>query len=80
MIPVGGFYTIGPAEAKELIDTIRPKVIVPMHYRMGAVGLPAVGTVDDFLALVEDYVYYPSDTLTINAGTKPQVAVLTYQG
>ena len=51
-----------------------------MHYRMGAVGLPAVGTVDDFLALVEDYVYYPSDTLTINAGTKPQVAVLTYQG
>lgn len=80
MIPVGGFYTIDAQQAKALVDAIHPKVVVPMHYRMGEIGLPAVGTVEDFLALVEDYVYYPGDTLTINAGTKPQVAVLRYLG
>lgn len=81
LIPVGGFYTIGPEEAKALIDTIRPKVVVPMHYRMGDVGLPAVAELEEFLAQIGgDYVYYPGDTITINEGTKPQVAVLTYKG
>ncbi|MDY3015193.1 MAG: MBL fold metallo-hydrolase [Evtepia sp.] len=81
LIPVGGFYTIGPEEAKALIDTIRPKVVVPMHYRMGDVGLPTVAELEEFLAQIGgDYVYYPGDTITINEGTKPQVAVLTYKG
>lgn len=79
MIPVGGFYTIGPDEAKALADKLNAKVIVPMHYRMGDIGLPAVRELDDFLALTEDYVYYPGNSITINAGTKAQTAVLTYQ-
>ena len=80
LIPVGRVYTLGPQEGKELMDTIRPKIVIPMHYRKGEVGLTAVGPVEDFLALVGDYVYYPGDTITVNAGTEPQVAVLTYQG
>ena len=51
-----------------------------MHYRKGQVGLPAVGEVEDFLALVDDYVYYPGDTISINRGTRPQIAVLTFRG
>ncbi len=74
--PWGAFYTIGPQEAKALLDDLRPKVFLPMHYRMGAVGLPAVGQVEDFLSLVENYVYYPTDTLSLDEGTKPQIAVL----
>lgn len=80
LIPVGGFYTIGPQEAKALMREISPKITVPMHYRMGDVGLPAVAELDDFLALVGNYVYHPGNSLTINAGTAPQIAVLTYQG
>ena len=76
MVPVGGFYTIGPQEAKALLDDLRPKVFLRMHCRMGAVGLPAVGQVEDFLSLVENYVYYPTDTLSLDEGTKPQIAVL----
>ena len=79
MIPVGGFYTIGPEEAKALMDKLGARVVVPMHYRMGDVGLPAVRELDEFLALAGDYVYYPGNTITINPGTKPQIAVLTYQ-
>ena len=80
LIPVGGFYTINAEEAAAMIREIQPKIVVPMHYRMGDVGLPAVAELDDFLALMENYVYYPTNHLTINAGTEPQVAVLTYQG
>jgi len=33
MIPVGGFYTIGPKEAIEIIGKIDPYFILPMHYQ-----------------------------------------------
>jgi len=33
MIPVGGFYTIGPKEANELCSKISPYFILPMHYK-----------------------------------------------
>jgi len=33
MIPVGGFYTIGPKEAAEVASKIDPYFIVPMHYK-----------------------------------------------
>jgi len=31
-IPVGGFTTLGPKEAKKLVDKINPAVVFPMHY------------------------------------------------
>ena len=80
MVPVGGFYTIGPKEAKDLIDRLGAKVVIPMHYKLGEMGLPVIAELDDFLALAGDHVYYPGNSITINAGTRPQIAVLTYQG
>lgn len=32
MIPVGGYYTIGPKEAVEIITKIEPYYVLPMHY------------------------------------------------
>jgi len=32
MIPVGGFFTIGPKEATEIISKIEPYFVIPMHY------------------------------------------------
>jgi len=34
MMPVGGFYTIGPKEATEIVSKIEPYFVIPMHYRM----------------------------------------------
>jgi len=34
MIPVGGFYTIGPKEATEIISKIEPYYVIPMHYKV----------------------------------------------
>jgi L-ascorbate metabolism protein UlaG (beta-lactamase superfamily) len=52
-VPVGGFFTIGPETATKVCEQLKPKVTIPMHYRMP--GLRArlmfgfLKTVDDFL-------------------------------
>lgn len=33
MIPVGGEYTLGPTEAAEMVRSVEPKIVVPMHYQ-----------------------------------------------
>jgi len=33
LLPVGGYYTIGPAEANQVLADLRPKIVVPMHYK-----------------------------------------------
>ncbi|SEP17702.1 MBL fold metallo-hydrolase [Propionispora vibrioides] len=48
LIPVGGFYTIGPAEAVEVIHSLQPAVTIPMHFKTEAVQLP-IGGVEAFL-------------------------------
>lgn len=49
LIPVGGFYTIGPEEARETARRIGARCVVPMHYRHAPYGLPKVGGVERFL-------------------------------
>ena len=33
MLPVGGYYTIGAPEANRIIEKLRPRVVVPMHWK-----------------------------------------------
>lgn len=33
-IPVGGEYTIGPLEAAEVVVSLAPKIVIPMHYHV----------------------------------------------
>ncbi|HHV72356.1 MAG TPA: MBL fold metallo-hydrolase [Clostridia bacterium] len=49
LIPVGGFYTIGPEEAANVVESIKPKVVIPMHFKTEAIDFP-IAPVDDFLA------------------------------
>jgi len=32
LLPIGGYYTMGPREAAIAVSLIRPKVAIPMHY------------------------------------------------
>jgi L-ascorbate metabolism protein UlaG (beta-lactamase superfamily) len=49
-VPVGGYFTIGPETAGKVCEKLKPRIVVPMHYRMP--GLPSMfdslKTVDDF--------------------------------
>ena len=37
-VPVGGFATVGGSAAAELVRTIEPRLVVPMHYRTPSVS------------------------------------------
>lgn len=50
LLPIGGFYTIGEAEAFAVAELARPRALVPMHYRSEAFGFPVLDTVDAFAA------------------------------
>jgi L-ascorbate metabolism protein UlaG (beta-lactamase superfamily) len=52
-VPVGDVFTIGPETALTVIDKIRPKVAVPMHYRTQGLSL-SIRPLQDFLNLVDD--------------------------
>lgn len=51
MVPVGGSFTINSEEAIKVINSINPKVVIPMHY-----GTEASRPIfEDYLAPVEDF-------------------------
>lgn len=49
MIPVGGFFTVSPEKAADMIREINPKITIPMHYRGATFGYDVIGTLEDFL-------------------------------
>ena len=53
LLPVGGFYTIDAAAAKKVVELVKPKTVVPMHYRDGEYGHEPIGTLEDFMGLME---------------------------
>ena len=51
LIPVGGYYTIDAVTAHALVEKIKPRVVIPMHYRGEGFGYDVISPVDDFLKL-----------------------------
>lgn len=47
LMPVGGVYTIDPAQATQTAQKLSPKIVIPMHYKTPRCGFP--------LAVVEDF-------------------------
>ena len=77
MIPVGGYYTICPQQAKEIAIALDAKTIIPMHYRGAGTELENVAYVDDFLALWDDdeVVYLPGCEYQVKPSAKRQIVV-----
>jgi L-ascorbate metabolism protein UlaG (beta-lactamase superfamily) len=49
MIPVGGYYTIDAEKAWKVIDQLKPKVVIPMHYFTEGSKINVLAPVDDFI-------------------------------
>jgi len=43
LIPVGGYYTIDAAVARKVTEQIKPRIVIPMHYKMRGMSLPISG-------------------------------------
>jgi len=72
MVPVGGFYTIPVEKVDRLIGQLSPKVVIPMHYKTGAVaGLP-IAPLSTWLEGKKAVKLLGSATATIRAEALPK--------
>jgi L-ascorbate metabolism protein UlaG (beta-lactamase superfamily) len=81
LAPVGGYYTIGPEEAKKTAEALGARVIIPMHYKTDALGFP-IQPVDDFLRLMDTVERADSTSVEIEKdrlGDSSRVVVLNYE-
>ena len=79
LIPVGGFYTIGPAQAAEIVRQLSPRVVIPMHYRGENFGYDVLTGVEDFLTLLSCPITRLSgNEIEITPDTPSQVIVPFY--
>jgi len=47
-IPIGGTFTIDANQAWNIINKVKPKIVIPMHYKIGGLSLSIAG-IDPFL-------------------------------
>jgi len=74
LCPVGGVYTIDPKTAVEVIRSIEPSYVIPMHFKTpehNAKMFADVLPLDDFLKAY-GIVKEPVASFTVNAGTMPE--------
>jgi len=48
LIPVGGYFTIDAGEATQIADQVKPRILIPMHFKTEKCGFP-ISPVEDFL-------------------------------
>lgn len=77
MIPVGGFYTVDGETAAAIVKRLKPRVVIPMHYRGEGFGFDVIDTVEPFLShFPAEKVYRRTESsLELTKETPEQVAV-----
>ncbi|MCK4368787.1 MAG: MBL fold metallo-hydrolase [Dehalococcoidales bacterium] len=78
LIPVGGFFTIDARAATQVCDQLKPKVIIPMHYRTEK-SFPDIAGVDEFIKGKNNVTRQDSSEVEFKAGKLPatgQIIVL----
>jgi len=51
LLPIGGYYTMGPTEAAEAVKMLKPKTVIPMHYKTFPV---LTQTTNEFVKMVKE--------------------------
>ena len=76
MVPVGGYYTIDAAQARALVNAVKPRIVIPMHYRGQGFGFDVLAELEDYTRLCGDVVYYGGSVLELTKELPVQTAVL----
>lgn len=72
-IPVGGVFTINAAEASQVCTQLRPKVIIPMHFKTPKCAYP-ISDVNTFLEGKERVKKWDKSEIEFQAGKLPDEA------
>ena len=70
LVPVGGFYTIDATVASKVCDQLKPKVIIPMHFKTNKCAFPISGA-DEFLHEKKDISRLEASEVEFRAGELP---------
>ena len=70
IIPTGGYYTLGPDGAAEVVRRLNPKVVIPCHYKTPRCGFDIV-TVEPFLEHFENVRRVGQSEVSLNASELP---------
>ena len=73
MVPVGGGPTIGAAQAREIVDQVGAKLVVPAHYRTERIDF--LEPLDDFAALFDEVQRADSPAVELPQGDGPVLVV-----
>jgi L-ascorbate metabolism protein UlaG (beta-lactamase superfamily) len=71
LIPVGGFFTIDPKEATRVAEQMKPKILIPMHFKTQKCGFP-IAPVEDFLKGKKNVRRAKASEATFEKATLPQ--------
>lgn len=83
MITAGSDTGLPAQEVWRLSESLLPKVLIPMHYRFGNHGcrrLEHIEALTDLFDAPDLIKNYNTDTITVDADSEPQVALLKYLG
>ena len=67
MIPVGGHFTIDARQAAQIAMELRPKCVIPMHYKGADFGYDVLTTVEEFLSLFPAAQKLEADEIEVSA-------------
>jgi L-ascorbate metabolism protein UlaG (beta-lactamase superfamily) len=70
-IPVGGNFTIDADQAWNVVEKIKPKIVVPMHYKIGGLSIPIDG-VEGFLGKKQHKIFKVGNEVEINKDDLPE--------
>jgi L-ascorbate metabolism protein UlaG (beta-lactamase superfamily) len=79
-IPVGGFYTIDAKEATDVVNTVRPRIVIPMHFKTRKCDFP-IAPVEDFVKGKTDVQFVEGAELEVTKDSLPastRIMVLKY--
>lgn len=70
LTPVGGHFTVDAKEASEIVKTINPKIVIPMHVKTPKLDFP-IAPVDEFLAGKPNVERIAGSEIELRRGTLP---------
>ena len=80
LIPIGGVFTIDPSEATEVVKLLKPRIVIPMHYKTPKCGFP-LATVDPFTEGKDRVTHHGSSEIVVTKDALPketEIIVLQY--
>lgn len=78
LIPIGGYYTIDDKQAADLVWKLKPRIVIPMHYRDDErkIGFDEIGSVSDFTENMDSVMTIPASEIDSTYELPAQVVVM----